>query len=117
MPHYTSWLKNLKKAWETKDFELLATMFPEKLTYFESPFLPPFETRKEVIEEWKKGLSEQQDIRFDFDILHENDNECFSHWTASFVRNKKTDTLDGIFHFRLNAENICPYFKMWWVAK
>lgn len=117
MPDYAHWLDKMKKSWETRDYELLATMFPEKLTYYESPFLPPFETRQEVIEEWKKGLNEQQDICFDFDILHQNDNGCFAHWTALFVRNKKTDTLDGIFHFKLNEKNVCTYFKMWWVTK
>lgn len=117
MMEYQSWLGKMKLAWENKDYEVLSSMFPEKLTYFESPFLPPFETRQQVIEEWKKGLSEQEDIHFNFDILHQNDNECFAHWTASFSRNKKIDALDGMFHFRLNDKHECTYFKMWWVTK
>lgn len=117
MPNYKAWLEKIKKAWESKDYTLLATMFPDRLTYFESPFLSQFTTKQQVVDEWKKGLEKQQDIHFDSDILYENDNECFAHWIASFVRNKKIDTLDGVFHFRLNEKHECTYFKMWWVAK
>lgn len=107
----------MKVAWETKNYEILSSMFPQKLTYFESPFLSPFTTKQQVVDEWKKGLEEQEDIHFEYNILHENENECFANWKASFIRKNAAVTLDGIFHFRLNAENVCSYFKMWWVTK
>lgn len=117
MPNYKEWLEHLKQSWEGKDYVLLATMFPEKLTYFESPFLSPFTARQQVIDEWKKGLKEQRKIHFDWDILHEDKNDCFAHWNVSFIRDNATVVLDGVFHFRLDPEKRCPYFKMWWVTK
>ncbi len=107
----------MKVAWETKDYEVLSSMFPEKLTYFESPFLRPYETRQQVIEEWKRGLDKQSNIVFGYNVLHEGESECFTHWEATFIRENATVMLDGVFHFRLDSDNRCAYFKMWWVTK
>jgi len=107
----------MKKAWETKDYELLGTMFPEKLTYYESPFLPPLTEKQKLVDQWKKDLEKQQDIRFDYNILHENQNSCLANWSASFARENGVITLDGVFHFKLDEENRCTYFKQWWVVK
>ncbi len=117
MPHYSQWLDNIKQAWETKNFEVLAVILAEELHYFESPFLSPLRSKKEVVAQWSKDLEIQRDIRFDYDILHESNTDCFTHWTASFQKENSTVSLDGIFHFKLDANNQCSYFKQWWVVK
>lgn len=116
MPNFAHWLDKMKKSWETKDYELLATMFPEKLTYFESPFLPPLTDAQQVVEQWKKDVEKQQNIQFGYKILHENEEACFTHWSASFDRENTRVFLDGIFYFKL-IDNQCIYFRQWWVTK
>lgn len=106
----------MKQAWESKDFTLLATMFPEKPTYYESPFLPPLTEKQQIINQWKIDLAGQEDIHFDYTILREEESECFANWSATFVRENKTVSLDGIFYFKL-VNNQCTYFKQWWVMK
>ena len=117
MPHYQEWLERMKQAWETKDYEMLSSMFPQNLTYFESPFLPPLTTKQQVVDQWKKDLDKQQDIHFNYKILYEDDQHCFANWSASFVRENATVELNGVFHFKLDADNRCEYFKHWWVVK
>ena len=110
-------MEKMKLAWETKNYEVLSSMFPDKLTYLESPFLPPFENSQQIVDQWKKDLEKQQDIKFDYKILHEDESGCFANWSASFLRENATVSLDGIFHFMLDSENKCTYFKQWWVTK
>ena len=107
----------MKVAWETKNYKILSSMFPEKLTYFESPFLPPLTDKQQVVEQWQKDLEKQQHITFDYKILHEDAQECFGNWCVSFERVGVTIELDGVFHFKLDADNRCTYFKHWWVVK
>lgn len=117
MPNYILWLGKMRVAWEKKDYDVLSSMLSDELAYHESPFLPPLTIKKQVVAIWKKDLDTQSDIHFDFDILHEDEHACFAHWTASFIRSNVRVNLNGIFHFKLTAENLCTYFKMWWVTK
>jgi len=114
---YASWLDKMKQAWETKDFEVLSTMFPDNVTYFESPFLPPLLSKQQVIEQWKKDVEKQRDIKVSYTILREDENGCFANWSASFVREGKLVNLDGIFYFKLDVGGTCGFFKQWWVVK
>ena len=117
MKNHQDWLHKLKISLEMKDYDVLASILDDSVEYHESPFLPPFTTRQQVIDEWKTGLRKQKDIRVESDILRVDGDECFAHWTASFMREENQINLDGIYHFRLNSENKCTYFKMWWVTK
>lgn len=117
MLNYKAWLEKMKVAWETKNYEVLASMFPQRLTYFESPFLPPLTKKQQVVDQWKKDLDNQEDIHFDYKILREDEKDCFANWSASFVRDNDTVELDGLFHFTLDTDSRCNYFKMWWVTK
>lgn len=117
MDRYSKWLNNLKSVWENKDIKLLGDIIADNTEYFETPYGTPHTTGIEVIEQWENDLENQSDIYFDFNILIENKDSCIANWNAEFKRDGDVLKMDGIFHFKLDKDNKCVYFKQWWVIK
>ena len=47
------WLNKLKEYWFNKDIEKAVSLFTKTTFYQETPFLKPYTTFEEIVEEWK----------------------------------------------------------------
>ena len=47
------WLNKLKDYWFNKDIESAVSLFKNTTFYQETPFIKPYTTLKEIIEEWQ----------------------------------------------------------------
>lgn len=117
MDKYIQWLNNLKSVWENKDTDLLKDIIADTTKYFETSYGTPHTTNIEVIDQWEKDLEDQSDIYFNFEVLMENKDGCIANWDVEFKRDGNVLKMDGIFHFKLDSDNRCIYFKQWWVTK
>jgi hypothetical protein len=114
-----NWLKTLGDAWTSKNPDLIGSICADDVKYYENPFEAPRVGRQAVISEWQNVPNSQRNITFNFDIIGITDGIGIAHWHASFTRipEDKIDTLDGIFTIKLNENEMCTEFHMWWVVK
>lgn len=117
--NFNNWLNKLKIAWEAKNPQKVADLCAEKLLYYETPFLPPFRTREDVMKEWEKVPGTQKDIKFNYEILSVDKKWGIAHFIAKFTRvpSGEKAEIDGIFKIALDEENLCKEFCQWFNTK
>ncbi|HJU70556.1 MAG TPA: nuclear transport factor 2 family protein [Paucimonas sp.] len=132
----TRFMENYKKAWETSDENLLASLFTTDGCYRNTPFA--VQTGHAQIKEYWQRTKLQQDIRLDFEILHSHagggiahwhttyqvaSEEMFAIWAASngtnmLARNPGDPlprlALDGVAVVALEPDGLCREFRIWW---
>lgn len=117
---FDKWMKMMKAAWENRDPNAAANLCSDEgFEYYENIFEKPLTTKDEVVKVWREVPIDQDDVRFNYDILLTSPDEGYAHWRASY-KSKSADkvvTLDGIFIVKLDSKGLCKQFKMWWIKK
>lgn len=113
----TSWLDQLKDAWERGDAEAAVQLFAATREYYERPFRPG--TTMDEYREYWKDIDALQDIVFDYDIMAIDGNRCCVHWQNSFSTAESSERalLDGVFVIDFNDNGECVVFRQWWFAQ
>ncbi len=84
------------KAWETKDPELIATIFTEEATY-NDPKEPENIGLEAIKEYWKyKVIGEQDDIKFDLRHVWVDGDTVIAEWHATFKDIKRNLFIDMV---------------------
>jgi hypothetical protein len=86
-------MENYKKAWETSDEHLLASLFAQDGCYHNTPFA--VQVGHEQIKQYWQRTKLQADILLSFDILH-------------------ASALSGIAVVEFEASSLCRDFRIWW---
>ena len=115
---FKSWLDAYGHAWESGDPRAAAEIFTNDATYQEVPFDEPMRGREAIAEYWSKNVSEQDQVRFGYEILATTQDKGIARWWSSFIDipSKARVKLDGIFVLSLDSENRCDVFQEWWHA-
>jgi ketosteroid isomerase-like protein len=113
---FRDWLESYKRAWETRDPELAASLFAELAVYQEAPYRDPMRGRATVRAYWEHIPRTQDDIRFHYELLAAAGETGIAHWWASFLRipSGKRVHLDGVAAVTLDGEGKCRLFREWW---
>lgn len=133
-----AFMQGYKRAWETSDENLLASLFAEDGCYHNTPFAT--QTGHEQIKQYWQRTKLQKDIKLDFEILHAHatggiahwhttyqvtSEEMFKMWAASTGTNmlalRPGDplprlALDGVAVVDLDDRGLCRHFRIWWHA-
>lgn len=115
-----SWLSDYARAWETRDAELVATLFTEDATYQETPFVEPLRGGAAIRAYWERAVvHHQEQVRFGYGVLSLDGATAIAHWHASFVRvtTKSAVKLDGVFLLTFDDQRRCHTLREWWVKK
>ncbi len=84
------------KAWETRDPELIVTIFTEDATY-NDPKEPENIGREAIRQYWvTKVIGEQTDIKFDLRHLWVDGDTVIAEWHATFKDTKRNLLIDMI---------------------
>lgn len=84
------------KAWETRDPELIVTIFTEDATY-NDPKEPENIGREAIRQYWvTKVIGEQEDIKFDLRHLWVDGDTVIAEWHATFKDIKRNILIDMI---------------------
>ncbi len=84
------------KAWETRDPELIVTIFTEDATY-NDPKEPENIGREAIRQYWvTKVIGEQEDIKFDLRHLWVDGDSVIAEWHATFKDTKRNILIDMI---------------------
>lgn len=129
-------MENYKKAWETSDEHLLASLFTEDGRYHNTPFA--VQVGHAQIKQYWQRTKLQADIRLNFDILHASDLGGIAHWHTTYqvtseemfamwasstgtsqLARKPGDplprlALDGVAVVEFEAGGLCRDFRIWW---
>jgi hypothetical protein len=107
-----SWMRGMKKAWETKDPQAAADLCSDKgFLYYESQFREPLTTKEEVVKVWEKRFKDMSGKEFEFNILATNKRGGVVHWRVDKAG------LDGVFAVKLDTKGLCTEFRQWWMEK
>lgn len=134
-----AFMAGYKKAWETSDENLLATLFAADGVYRNTPFAEQH-GHGEIKQYWQRTKL-QKDIRLNYEILERHagggiahwrttyqvtSEEMFKMWAASSGTNllprQEGDplpslVLDGIATVEFNADGLCRELRLWWHSK
>ncbi|MEO8020405.1 nuclear transport factor 2 family protein [Polaromonas sp.] len=129
-------MENYKKAWETSDEFLLASLFTEDGQYHNTPFA--VQTGHTQIKQYWQRVKLQTDIVLTFNILHAEalggiahwhttyqvtSEEMFAMWAASTGTSQLARqpgdplprlALDGVAVAEFEAGGLCRNFRIWW---
>ncbi len=90
----TSLLQIYGKAWETRDPDLITTIFTENATYHD-PKEPLNTGRDEIRKYWEtKVIGEQEDIHFDLLHVWIDGDDVIAEWHATFKDIKRSLHID-----------------------
>lgn len=106
------WLEDLKKYWLNKDIEKATLLFQKTTFYQETPFLEPYTTFEEIVEEWRH-IREENIKNIDFKILAVDNYSCIVEWYLE----QNDEIYDGIYEIKFNDDLECTYFKSWEMIK
>lgn len=129
-------MESYKRAWETSDEELLASLFAPDGRYHNTPFA--VQVGHEQIKAYWQRTKLQSDIVLTFEILHAGadsgiahwhttyqvtSEEMFSMWAASTGTNALARqpgqalprlALDGVAVAEFEVGGLCRDFRIWW---
>lgn len=131
-----TFMATYKRAWETSDEELLASLFAQDGVYHNTPFVE--QRGHEAIKAYWQRTKLQRDIevRYELVLAHPRggvahwrttyqvtSEELFKAWAASAGTNvlprKSGDplprlALDGVAIVELDEAGLCRHFRIWW---
>ncbi len=115
---FTSWLDAYKHAWETRDHKAAGDIFTEDATYQEVPFDEPMRGRQAIIDYWEGNVTEQEDVRFGYEVFATTETIGIARWWTSMIdlASKAHVKLDGIFVVSMDDDGRCTEFREWWHA-
>lgn len=131
-----TFMQGYKKAWETSDKDLLASLFTREGTYHNTPFA--VQKGHDQIRQYWQRTKLQKDIELKFDILHAHERGGIAHWRTTYqvtseemfnmwaasagtnmLARKPGDplprlVLDGMAVVELDEAGLCSQFRIWW---
>lgn len=102
------WLDKLKTAWWNKDIDEATSLFTETTFYQETPFMKPYTTFQEIVEEWQH-IKGQNIKKIEFKILAIDNDVLIVEW----IFEKDTTIFNGIYEIKFNNDLDCVSFRSW----
>ena len=115
---FEAWLRAYGRAWEGRDPAGAARLFTEDSEYYWTPLDPPQRGRAGVAAAWEGAVSQQQDIRFSYEILAVNGAKGIAAWRADFLRlpARVKVRIEGVLTADFAEPGQCRTFREWWHA-
>lgn len=107
-----NWLEKLKEYWFNKDINNATKLFTNTTFYQETPFLAPYTTFNEIVEEWQH-IKDEDIKNIKFKILAIDEYISIVEWYLE----QNNDIFDGVYEIEFNEKLECIYFKSWEMKK
>ncbi len=113
---FEKWLLQYGEYWERRYHNKFAELFAESALFYWTPFRKALKGRDEISAEVKKFLTNQRNIKYEFEILYENENKVISKWWCSLF---KVDpgidvSIAGILEAVFDENGECVELRQWW---
>ncbi|MCI8569658.1 MAG: hypothetical protein HFJ11_06770 [Bacilli bacterium] len=107
-----TWLEKLKTFWFNKDIEGAVSLFTKTKFYQETPFMKPYTTFDEIVNEWQH-IKNENIQKIDIKILAIDKYTLIAQW----ILKQNGKDYDGIYEIKFNDNLECIYFKSWEMVK
>jgi len=128
-----------KRAWETSDEHLLASLFAPDGVYRNTPFAE--QRGHDAIKDYWQRTKLQEDIRLEYEVLERHERGGIAHWHTTYqvtsdelfriwaastgtnlVARRKGEALprlalDGIAIATFGFDGLCRELRLWWHSK
>jgi len=108
-------LEKYKKAWETRDAGLAASLFTRDVRYKENPFGEPISGREAIHHHWAGATRQQEDIHFTVTNSLHTGYFLVAEWTCSY-RDRATGKrreLAGMFFADFYGTQVRTFREYW----
>lgn len=109
----------IQQTWVNKDYLILKDALSENIKWYERSYDEPLTTYEAIVEQWKKDLAHQTDIKVTIDMLSLQDKKGTYQFDASFKDMGTNQQMDlvGVFYVELDDADKISLFKQWWMPK
>lgn len=108
-------LEKYKKAWETRNADLAASLFTRDVRYKENPFDEPITGREAIHDYWAGATTQQEDIHFTVTNSLHTGYFLVAEWTCSY-RDRATGKrreLAGMFFADFYGKQVRTFREYW----
>ena len=117
-----AWLAAYERGWESRDTDLIVSLFTADGLYRETRFRPPFVGHSGIRAYWETDVvARQRDIEFSSTLWAIEGDIAYAHWQATFTDLKKAASrkVDGVFRLTFASRNnngglLCRELEEWW---
>ena len=108
-------MEEYRRAWETRDAELAASLFTEDATYQENPFNELLRGREAIRDYWEQATANHREVRFRWKLLASVANLYLVEWECEFLRPDAGRRLElrGVMLIELRGERIASFREFW----
>lgn len=113
---FASWLRSYGAAWENRDSAAAARLFSADAEYYWTPFDTPQRGREQIAAAWEGAVTQQRDIRFEFEVLAVTTALNIARWRTELSSTSTGEKirLDGILIAEFDPGGLCRVFREWW---
>ena len=111
----SEFLEKYKKAWETRDADLAASLFTRDARYKENPFGEPIIGREAIHDYWAAATARQEDIRFTVTNSLHSGYVLIAEWNCAY-RDRFTSQrreLAGMFFADFYGNQVRAFREYW----
>lgn len=103
------------RAWESRDAELVLTLFTDDASYQESPWSQPMVGKDAIRQYWLPVTSTQREIHFELGDVHICHDRVYAEWRCRYLRTTsgKPFELRGILILELRDGRIARLHEYW----
>lgn len=108
-------METYRRAWETRDAELILDVFSADATYQETPFSEPLVGHQSIQRYWEQATGNHRDIRFRWQPVYSGESLHVVEWQAAFTRRDsgRQVELRGVMLVELRGERIFRFREYW----
>jgi hypothetical protein len=108
-------LEKYKKAWETRDAALAASLFTRDARYKEDPFAEPIVGREAIHDYWAEATGRQEDILFTVTNSLHTGYVLIAEWTCTYRDHAtgKRRELAGMFFADFYGNQVRAFREYW----
>ncbi len=108
-------LEKYKKAWETRDADLAASLFTRDARYKENPFREPIIGREAIHDYWAAATANQEDIRFTVTNSLHTGYVLIAEWTCTYRdrATAKRREMAGMFFADFYGNQVRAFREYW----
>ncbi len=113
---FCHWMEMYKTLWESKDLDLLNSLFCSDAQYCETPFDEPLTGLDEIWRYWDDATGAQHNIRFSYEVIYVFNKTGWCKWKAKFtgLNSGEPVNLEGIMEVVFDPSGKCKIFREWW---
>ncbi len=109
-------LATIKRGWESRDVDLIVSLFSEEAEYREDPFEDPLRGANAIRAYWNEAVASQAHIEFDPERTWVSGRTILTSWHVAFTRRSNAERvrMRGFMTLEVDDEGRVWRFREWW---